>query len=88
VKRFTGIDAHFWYWVLWLRSKEERGKSAMVRSGLRRLHDHVLAPLGAIDGPTTIAQAVAIYRTHRHYAEHRFQYVVSRRLEAEVAPAL
>src|SRR5919199_3157710 len=41
------IDAHFWDWMLWLRSKLERGKHDVIASELEKLFQHLLGPLGA-----------------------------------------
>jgi len=84
----AGIDDHFWDWMLWLRGKEAAGKSDLVATELDKLFGHLLAPLGAERVPLSVADAVTVYRAARDRAERRFDTVVSRRVELEVAPAL
>jgi len=80
----AAIDRHFWDWTLWLISKEAAGKTDRVAAELRRLFDHLLAPLGAEQAPASIADAIDVYRAVRAQAEARFAVRVSRRLEDEV----
>jgi hypothetical protein len=75
----AAIDAHFWDWTLWLRSKEAAGKTEQVESELVKLFDHLLAPLGADRAPSSVAEAVQSYRALRSRPTE---------LEQEVAPAL
>jgi hypothetical protein len=82
------IDRHFWDWVLWLDSKDAARKKDVVRAELRKLFDHVLAPLGATREPSTVAEAVDMYRDALGKAEDRLEVRVPRVLEAEVRPAL
>jgi len=84
----AGIDAHFWDWMLWLRGKEVAGKADLVATNLDKLFDHLLAPLGSERPPSSIREALALYRAARTRAERRFAHRVSRDLEAEVAPVL
>ena len=84
----AGIDSHFWDWMLWLRSKEASGKSDLVATELGKLFAHLLAPLGAGRAPSSVLDAVEVYRAVRDRAERRFGAVVSRRVELAVAPAL
>ena len=84
----AGIDDHFWDWMLWLRSKEAAGKGELVTAELEKLFGHLLEPLGAEQKPLSIAEAVEAYRGARGRAERRFGRVLSREIEAEVAPAL
>jgi Nucleotidyltransferase domain len=79
------IDHHFWDWALWLFSKQAAAKNDLVSSELRKLFDHLLAPLGAAQAPASVAEAVDLYRAVRAQAEECFAVRVSRRLEAEVA---
>lgn len=88
VDNLQALDAHFWDWMLWLRSKEVSEKRDVVASELRKLFDHLLEPLGAEHVPSSIGEAVALYRTALQRAERRLRCVVSHDLEAEVAPAL
>jgi hypothetical protein len=82
------MDAHFWDWVLWMRAKRARGDPERVGSELKRMHEHLLAPLGLRDPPNSIDEAVETYRRARNAAEQRFGCRVDRRLETEVLPAL
>ena len=84
----AGIDGHFWDWLLWLRSKQARGRDEVVAGELRKLFDHLLEPLGAAAPPASLAEAVEAYRAARDRAERRLGVTVARRLEREVAPAL
>jgi hypothetical protein len=84
----AAIDAHFWDWALWLRSKEASGKADLVATELERLVQHLLGPLGATTRPASVADAVAAYREARDRAELRFGCRVPRDLEAAVAGAV
>jgi hypothetical protein len=84
----AALDAHFWDWMLWLRAKAAAGKTELVRSELEKLFTHLLRPLGAGAPPSSIADAVAVYRALREGAERDLGVEVPRELEAEVAPAL
>ena len=81
------IEAHFWDWMLWLRGKDARGKSELIESELEKLFDHLLRPLGVARRPSSIAEAIALYRTTRDRAERRFGAAVQRDLEAAALPA-
>jgi hypothetical protein len=81
------LDAHFWDWMLWLRAKEAAGKTDVVATELGKLFDHLLGPLGVEQMPSSIGEAVAVYRTARGEVEERLGHVVSRDLEAEVTAA-
>jgi predicted nucleotidyltransferase len=82
------LDAHFWDWTLWLRGKEASGKRELVAAELQKLFDHLLHPLKVDRVPSSISEAISLYRAARDRMERRLGRVVSRRLEAEVAPAL
>ncbi|HJP66487.1 MAG TPA: nucleotidyltransferase domain-containing protein [Actinomycetota bacterium] len=82
------IDAHFWDWMLWLKSKEVAEKMDVVGVHLQKAFDHLLAPLGAERPPSSIPDAVGVYRRARGHVEERFGRRVSRALETEVVPAL
>jgi hypothetical protein len=84
----SGIDDHFWDWMLWLRSKEAAGKQEVVARELGKLFDHLLGPLGGDRVPSSVAEAVSSYRTARDQAERRFGRAVPRDVEAAVAPVL
>jgi hypothetical protein len=83
-----GIDAHFWDWVLWLGSKDARGKHEVVATELEKLFSHLLRPLGVSSQPSSIAEAVAAYSVGRQRAERALGVAIPRELEREVAPAL
>ena len=59
----AAIDRHFWDWTLWLTSKEAAGRNDRVAAELKRLSDHLLAPLGAQTAPASIADAIDVYRS-------------------------
>ena len=82
------IDAHFWDWMLWLKAKEAAGKADLVARELAKLFDHLLGPLGVEAPPTSLHEALAVYRRARERAERSFGASVRRELEAAVAPAL
>lgn len=81
------IEDHFWDWTLWLRGKESARKPGLVASELEKLFEHLLAPLGAERRPSSIGDAIALYRAARDSAEQRFGVAVPRDLERAVAPA-
>ncbi len=84
----AAIDRHFWDWTLWLTSKEAAGRNDRVAAELKRLSDHLLAPLGAQTAPASIADAIDVYRAVRAQAENRFAVRVCRRLEDEIVASL
>ncbi len=83
-----GIDDHFWDWVLWLAAKRQAGKTDLVATELAKLYEHLLAPLGVSEPPSTLGQAVASYRYARDASERRLGYTVARTAEQVVAPVL
>lgn len=78
------IDAHLWDWLLWLRSKGDD----LVAAELEKLFVHLLRPLGVERIPSSVADAVALYRPARDALAARLGCVISPGLEAEVAPVL
>jgi hypothetical protein len=84
----SGIDRHFWDWILWLASKSQAGKHALVRSELDKMTRHLLLPLGVDRVPDSIPEAIGCYRAARDEATTRSAATVSRRLEREVMPAV
>ena len=56
------IDHHFWDWTLWLGGKQAAGRHELVATELRKLHRHLLAPLGVVQPPTSLPEAIAQYR--------------------------
>ena len=82
----AGIDDHFWDWALWLRSK--LGRDDIVAGELRKLHEHLLGPMGVTRPPASLAEAVTAYRTAREKCERRLGSQVSRNAENTVFPVL
>lgn len=84
----AGIDGHFWDWALWLRSKEAAGRRAMVTAELRKMHEHLLSPMGVTSPPESVSDAVSVYRGVRDEWERRLRSSVPRIVEDTVIPAL
>jgi hypothetical protein len=87
-ENLDAIDAHLWDWLLWLRSKEASGKDELVSAELEKLFVHLLRPLGVERVPSSVAEAVELYRPARDAAAARFGCAIPPVLEAEVAPVL
>ena len=81
-----GIDQHVWDWLLWLASKREKGEEELVRRELEKMFDHLLAPLGADEPPSTLEEAAETYRSARDRREREFGIRVDRVREREVLP--
>ena len=79
-----GIDDHFWDWTIWLAAKDRAGKREMVGTELRKMHEHLLEPMGVERVPSSVADAVAVYTTARGEAEKRLELAVPRVVEDEV----
>jgi hypothetical protein len=84
----SAIDDHFWDWALWLASKQLAGRDDVVTAELRKLHAHLLVPLGIPAVPGSLSQAVAVYRAARDDRERVLRQSVSRVAETTVLPAL
>jgi hypothetical protein len=84
-ENLEAIDAHLWDWLLWLHSKKD---SELVAAELEKLFVHLLRPLGVTRAPSSVAEAVELYRPAREAAAARLGCAVSPALEAEVARAL
>jgi hypothetical protein len=82
------IDAHLWDWLLWLRSKERSGKEELVSAELEKLFVYLLRPVGVERMPSSVAEAVELYRPARDALAARLGCVVSPALAAEVSRAL
>jgi hypothetical protein len=82
------VDAHFWDWMLWLGSKVLAGKTGVVVEELKKLHQHLLGPMGVGSLPASVGDAVAEYRLARDRLERTWEISVPRRLGDEVADAL
>jgi hypothetical protein len=90
VRRATleALDAHFWDWILWLAAKRARGRDALVRDELVKMHGFLLRPLGAGAAPALIEEAVSVYLTTLAAAERRLGVEVPTNLRDEVLPAV
>jgi hypothetical protein len=82
----SGIDDHFWDWVLWLTSKVDAGKDSIVEAELTTMHDHLLAPMGIPAPTTSLRDVVKQYISARDICAERLGVVVDRSVEYEVAP--
>ena len=87
-ENLDAIDAHLWDWLLWLRGKKRAGKDELVAAELEKLFVHLLRPLGVERVPSSIGDAVELYRPARAAAAARFGCDIAPALEAEVTPAL
>jgi len=59
-----------------------------VATELRKLHEHLLGPMGVIGAPASLSESVAAYRSARDRWETRLGSYVSRNAENTVIPAL
>lgn len=84
----VAIDAHFWDWTIWLGGKVLAGKTGLVAEELRKMHRHLLGPLGVTSPPATVDQAVAGYQGARDRLERSWKICMPRRLGDEVTAAL
>jgi Nucleotidyltransferase domain len=84
----AGVDDHFWDWALWLQSKLAAGKHQIVAGELRKLHQHLLRPMGVIAAPASLGDAVTAYRSAREKCEKRLGTCVSPDAENAVIPVL
>jgi hypothetical protein len=82
----AGVDDHFWDWALWLRSK--LGRDDIVAGELRKLHEHLLGPMGVTCAPASLGEAVTAYRAARETCERRLGSYVSQDAENAVIPVL
>ena len=87
-ENLDAIDAHLWDWLLWLRAKEASGERELVAAELEKLFVHLLRPLGVERVPSSVAEAVELYRPARDVLAASLGCVISPVLEAEVARAL
>lgn len=85
-RTLSGIDDHFWDWVLWLTAKVDAGKHSLVEAELARMHDHLLAPMGISAPSMSLRDGVEQYVAARDICAQRFGVAVDRRVEREVAP--
>jgi hypothetical protein len=87
-ENLEAIDAHLWDWLLWLRPKEASGRLELVAAELEKLFVHLLQPLGVERVPSSVVEAVELYRPPRDALAARLGCVIPLALEAEVAPVL
>lgn len=76
----AGIDAHFWDWTIWLATKDTAGKHDLVDRELRKMWEHILAPMGASDAPASVAVGIEAYTAARDRLEKEFGTHVNREL--------
>ncbi len=84
----SAIDAYVWDWIRWLHSKQSAHHLRLVAVGLRKMHTHMLEPMGISVAPRSIDEAIVEYRRARSTAERRFDRAVPRALEYAVHPAM
>jgi hypothetical protein len=83
-----GIDDHFWDWILWLASKDEKKQIDKVREQLALMHRHLLAPMAVPLAPGSVADAVRLYLAARERLCSELDVVISRAAQREVLSAL
>jgi predicted nucleotidyltransferase len=83
----AGIDDHFWDWVLWLASKEER-YPRLAREQRALMHEHLLGPLGVAHVPAGVEDVVRVYLAARERAERTLRVEADRALGDEVMAGL
>lgn len=84
----SDIDAHFWDWILWLGGKAMGDHLAVVDAELRKLHTHLLGPLGADRGTTSLLEAVDKFLDLRRAAATRHGVAVDGQLGEQVVARL
>lgn len=82
------IDHHFWDWTLWLAGKQLRGLDDLVADQLLRMHEQLLRPLGVRQAPTSIGEAIAVYRAAYRAAAARLGLRADKRLDDAVSPTV
>ena len=83
-----GIDSHFWDWIIWLASKDPRGREELVREEFEKMSNHLLRPMGIAETPADVGEAVRLYREARSGREAEMEVRVDRSLEQNVTGAL
>ncbi len=84
----AGIDGHFWDWALWLQSKLAASRHDFVGIELRKMHEHLLGPMGVTVPPPSLADAITAYREALDKCERRLGTRVTRTAENTVIPVL
>lgn len=82
------IDRHFWDWTLWLEQKRHGGDYEVLAKSLGDMHELLLRPMGVVDEPETVSEAVDAFLKARAELEQNFGVTVPRDLEHEVRPAV
>jgi hypothetical protein len=82
------IDRHFWDWILWLEQKRRGGDVEVLAKGLGDMHELLLLPMGVVDEPGTVSEAVDAFLKARAEMEQNFGVTVPRDLEHEVRPTV
>lgn len=77
-RTLPAIDHHFWDWTLWLASKVDAGKRETVAAELAKMHQHLLAPMGIAETPSSPEEAVAQYLETLGEWERRLGIVIDR----------
>jgi hypothetical protein len=88
VSTLPRIDDHFWDWSLWLTSKVDAGKDTRVAAELRKMHHHLLAPMGIPSSPASLEEAVEKYLVARDACARSLGVSVDHRLEHEIVPII
>lgn len=73
---------------MWLQSKLAGGRDDFVAAELRKLHEHLLSPMGVASAPATLTDAITAYLAAREECERRLGSRVPRTAEDTVIPAL
>jgi hypothetical protein len=82
------VDRHFWDWILWLEQKRRGGRTAQLEKSLADMYRLLLRPMGVLDQPESVSEALADYISARAALESRFGIELSRTLEREVRPVI
>jgi hypothetical protein len=82
------INSHFWDWIFWIAGKQIRGLNEMVGEELKKMHSHLLAPLGVKETPASVGEAVKFYLSAFRNQKELYQKEVDPTLETEVLKGL
>lgn len=82
------INDHFWDWTLWLTSKVAAGKAAIVSEELAKMSEHLLAPLGVPQPPTSLREAMNSYLGAIDSWAQSLDVTVDRRAEQQITPVI
>jgi hypothetical protein len=84
----SGMDGHYWDWLLWLGSKALRRQDALVSDELAKMQWFLLGPLGVERTPADLHEAVAWYLKARAVTSARLRTPVPEELGRQVLAAL